>query len=94
MASTTDGDYVIHAASFVGDAAKIAEVRREYESKLGVPVAIVRVGMTGNPWWNRVYLGPYTSRAAAREAQAQLSRRGLLDPEAAVIRLSANRPTP
>ena len=46
--------------------------------------------MTGEPWWNRVYLGPYTTRAAAHEAQAELARRGLLDPDAAVIRLSAN----
>jgi hypothetical protein len=86
-----NGDYVIHAASFIGDPAKISEVRREYEGKLGVPVAIVRVGMTGDPWWNRVYLGPFATQAAAQEAQAALAQRGLLDPEAAVLRLSANR---
>jgi type II secretory pathway predicted ATPase ExeA len=70
-------EYAILAASFVGNAERVAEVRREYELRFGLPVAVVRVDWGGSQWRNRVYVGSYTDRSAAERARRTLVAQGL-----------------
>ena len=70
-------EYAILAASFIGNAERVAEVRREYELRFGLPVAVVRVDWGGSQWRNRVYVGSYTDRSAAERARRILLAQGL-----------------
>jgi cell division protein FtsN len=76
-AGEDQAEYAILAASFIGNAERVAEVRREYELRFGLPVAVVRVDWGGSQWRNRVYVGSYTDRSAAERARRTLLDQGL-----------------
>jgi type II secretory pathway predicted ATPase ExeA len=71
-------EYAIFATSFVGDAVRVAEMRREYELQFGLPVAIVRVDWGSNQWRNRIYIGSYGTRDQAERARRSLVAEGRL----------------
>jgi type II secretory pathway predicted ATPase ExeA len=76
-AGDDQAEYAILAASFIGNAERVAEVRREYELRFGLPVAVVRADWGGSQWRNRVYVGSYTDRSAAERARRTLVAQGL-----------------
>jgi hypothetical protein len=84
LPASTGPEYAILAASFVGDAGRVAEVRREYEVQFGLPVAIVRVDWGSGQWRNRVYVGSYPTRDAAERVRRVFVAEGRLPGDTAV----------
>lgn len=67
--------YVLQAGSFKSEAE--ADRRRAAILMLGMPVKVVKVPVKPGETWYRVVVGPFTGKAAAQEARANLRNNGV-----------------